>query len=157
MVDVNSATALFVAVRVAVHLIYKFPWLPSLRRVAAFIAACVESHMRVTVARRSSWVEMLLRSRIDCVKACSLSVIRMGPVDGSTRLSHAFRQCLVLLQLRNMCAMLLSVCPHAGQPPPGCGKICAPARRLPKTLHLLKSSCSLYNVCWWSGECPCLG
>ena len=82
------------------------PQLPFPRRVADRIAVCVESHTKLTVARRSCIVGMLLRSKIDRTKSNSFSLMRPAPTDGATCRSHAFSRCLMLLQLLSMCAVL---------------------------------------------------
>ena len=93
-----------------------FAQLPFLRRVADRIAACVASHKKLTVARWSCVVGMLPRSKIERTKSNSLSFMRPAPSVGATCRSDAFSGCLVLLQLRSMCAVVQVVCPQAGHP-----------------------------------------
>ena len=93
-----------------------FAQLPFLRRVADRIAACVASHTKLTVACWSCVVGMLPRSKIERTKSNSLSLMRPAPTIGATCRSHAFSGCLVLLQLRSICAVVQVVCPHAGHP-----------------------------------------
>ena len=86
--------------------IHRITQLPFLRRVADRIAVLVDSHTKLTVACRSFVIEILLRSKIDRTKYNSFNVTRPALTDGATCRSHAFKRCLVLLQLLSMCAML---------------------------------------------------
>ena len=86
--------------------IHSITQLQFLRRVADRIAVLVESHTKLTVACRSFVIGILLRSKIDRTKSNSFNVMRPAPTDGATCRSHAFKRCLVLLQLLSMCAVL---------------------------------------------------